>query len=186
MQEVEAVKSKEQIEAVSALLANHDPLYADIWKFGLNTALRIQDLLSIRFSDIDLQRHTITLTEQKTGKARTITLNNPALEIVQRRREQWPDDTYLFQSHSPRLRRGVIQPVSRVSVSRAFKRAGDTLNLKINTHSMRKTRGYMMHRAGEPIERICKMLNHSHPAVTMRYIGLESEDIANSYRELEL
>ena len=186
MNEVEAVKSTDQISAIAGLLANHDPIYTDIWKFGLNSALRIQDLLSIKFSDIDLERSSITLIEKKTGKTRTITLNKPALEIVHRRRVEWPDDNYLFQSHSPKLKRGAIQPVSRVSVSRAFKRAGDTLNLQINTHSMRKTRGYMMHKDGEPIERICKMLNHSHPAVTMRYIGLESEDIANSYREFEL
>jgi len=56
----------------------------------------------------------------------------------------------------------------------------------LGTHSMRKTRGYAMHKAGHSIESIAKVLNHSSPAVTMRYIGLVQQDIDDSYTELEL
>ena len=51
---------------------------------------------------------------------------------------------------------------------------------------MRKTRGYAMHKAGRSIEGIAKALNHSSPAVTIRYICLVQQDIDESYTELEL
>jgi len=50
---------------------------------------------------------------------------------------------------------------------------------------MRKTSGYAMHKAERSIESITKVLNHSSPAVTMRYIGLVQQDIDESYTELE-
>jgi len=186
MNTVEAVKTKEHITTIETLLRKKNPMYADIWKFGLNVGLRIQDMLAIQFDQLDLERRSYILREGKTGKGRTITLNPTAMEIVHRRRQENPTDRYLFQSHSPKLKRGVVQPISRVSVSRAFKEVGDSLRLNINTHSMRKSRGYAMHSEGVPIERISKILNHSHPAVTMRYIGIEAEDVARSYDEFEL
>lgn len=186
MNTVEAVKTAGEIGAVEALLRKKNTIYADIWKFGLNVGLRIQDLLAIQFDQLELKKRSYCLIEGKTGKSRAITLNPTAMEIVERRRQENPSDKYLFQSHSPKLKRGVVQAISRVSVSRTFKEVGDTLGLSINTHSMRKSRGYAMHKKGVPIERICKILNHSHPAVTMRYIGIEAEDVARSYDEFQL
>src|SRR4030042_165577 len=40
------------------------------------TGLRKSDLLSLKWKDIDLERGLIRITEQKTGKARNIVLNN--------------------------------------------------------------------------------------------------------------
>jgi integrase len=187
MKAVESVKTPDQLHAIEHLLsAKHGRIYADVWRLGLNTALRITDLLNIRYSNIDTGKRLYTLKEGKTGKARTITLNQTALAIVERRRSENPDDEFLFQSHSPKLKRGVVQPVSRVSVSRRFKAVGDELKLSVNTHSMRKSRGYAMFAAGKPIEYVSKVLNHSSTGVTMRYIGIEAEDIARSYDEFEL
>jgi hypothetical protein len=51
---------------------------------------------------------------------------------------------------------------------------------------MRKTRGYAMWVAGVPLEVIARVLNHSSPAVTMRYIGLEQADINKTYDDFIL
>ena len=64
-------------------------------------------------------------------------------------------------------------------VARVFKEVGErrSIGLKLGTHSMRKTRGWAMHKAGTPIELICRTLNHSSPAVTMRYLGITQEEV---------
>jgi len=184
MIEVEAVKTKGEIAAVEALLKkHHGQIYADIWKVGLNLSLRISDLLAIRYADLDLDRREFSLIEGKTGKKRCVRLNKNALKIINRRRKEWPEDTYLFQVHSNRAKG---KPVSRNSVSRAFKDAGDRIGLRINTHSMRKSRGYVMFADGVPIEKVSKVLNHSHPAVTMRYLGITNKEVMDSYDEYEL
>jgi len=151
--------NKQQIDLVHALLnTRYGPLYADIWKIGVNLSLRIGDLLSIKFDDLDLDNRSLTLTETKTGKRKDIRLNAPALAVIQRRRKEQPGDAYLFEVHSNRAKG---KPISRVSVARAFKDVGDSLGLNIGTHSMRKSRGKAMFDSGMPIEKISKVLNHA-------------------------
>ena len=187
MNQVESVKSSGEIAAIESVLnAKHGGIYADIWKLGLNVGLRISDLLNIKFDGVDIEKRVYKLSEGKTGKSKVVTLNNTAIEIITRRRTEKPGDVYLFQSHSPKLKRGTVQPISRVSVSRVLKRVGDDLGLSINTHSMRKSRGYAMFEGGLPIEHISKILNHSSTAVTLRYIGIEARDVARSYSDFEL
>ncbi len=64
MNEVEAVKTREEILAVSKLLSKFgsDDI-ADIWNIGLNLALRISDLLSVKYDDIDSKKNAITIEE---------------------------------------------------------------------------------------------------------------------------
>ena len=192
MQEVEAVKTGEQRQQVEAHLAAQDVIYLDIWKVGVNTALRISDLLAITMKDVqalDNDKPTLNIIEQKTGKHRKIVVNQTALDVIQRRLADYPNHAWLFQTEAAnRNRREPPKPINRRSVSRVFKKVGQKVAPKIalGTHSMRKTRGYAMHKAGRSIESIAKVLNHSSPAVTMRYIGLVQQDIDESYTELEL
>ena len=179
MQSVEAVQNPEQIGEIETLLKHHHgQIYADIWRIGLNLSLRISDLLAIRYSDIDLDNRSYTLKEGKTGKTRHIRLNDAALAVIQRRRKEWPDDIFLFQVHSNRAKG---KPIRRETVSRAFKDVGERLGIRLGTHSMRKTRGYIMHSRGVSLEMVAKVLNHSSPSVTMRYIGLEKEQVLQTY-----
>ncbi len=135
MNEVDAVKTRAEIAAIETLLRkHHGEIYADIWKIGLNLSLRISDLLAIRFADLNLDRREYNLVEGKTGKRRKIRLNNTALKIIEHRRKQHPEHAWLFQVESNRAKG---KPISRNSVSRAFKDAGDRIGLRINTHSMR-------------------------------------------------
>lgn len=192
MIEVEAVKTTEQRQQVEAHLAAQDPIYLDIWKVGVNTALRISDLLSLTMEDVrtlNLDQPALNIIEQKTKKPRKIVVNQTALAVMQRRLSEHPDHMWLFQSIAAnRDRRAEPKPINRRSVSRVFERVGQRIAPKVvlGTHSMRKTRGYAMHKAGRSIESIAKVLNHSSPAVTMRYIGLVQQDIDESYTELEL
>lgn len=81
-----------------------------------------------------------------------------------------------------------VKPINRRSVTRVFERVGQSVNprVKLGTHYMRKTRGYVMHKAGMRIEEISKAPGHSHTAVTMAYIGLDVEAVRRSFLEFEL
>ena len=192
MQEVEAAKTAQQRHQIEAHLAERGQIYADIWKIGVNTALRISDLLSLKMADVrrlDPKHPAIRLKEQKTGKTRKIIINTAALIVMRRRLDEYPKQVWLFQSDALNLnRRQPPKAINRRSVSRIFEQVGRSVEprLSLGTHSMRKTRGYAMHKAGKSIESIAKVLNHSSPAVTMRYIGLVQQDIDDSYTEFEL
>jgi len=183
MQTVNAI-SKPEIDTVHTVLNNKfGTLYADIWKVGVNMSLRISDLLSLRYDDLDIEGRAVQLVERKTGKKKTVRLNDSAIAIIKRRMQQYPSDTWLFEVHSNRAKH---KPISRVSVSRIFKEAGDMAGLSINTHTMRKSRGKAMFDAGVPIEKIAKVLNHSDTGVTLRYLGITQEAILKTYDEFEL
>jgi integrase len=186
MSAVEAIKSKRKIALVHTLLKKHGNRdYADIFKLGINVAFRITDLLSVEYKQIKLERNELTVIEGKTGKKRTVALNTAALAVIVQRRKDYPNDKYLFQSHS---RRGKTakKPIDRSSVWRKFQEVGMMADVDLGTHSMRKTRGYMMHANGFAIEEICRVLNHSTPAVTMEYIGLNKEQTLKTYHDLVL
>ncbi len=70
---------------------------------------------------------------------------------------------------------------NRIAVAKAFKAAGDESGIHLGTHSMRKTRAWVMHSAGISIEMICKVLNHSSPVITMAYIGLTQSETDATY-----
>jgi integrase len=183
MNSVEAC-NKSDIEVVHNLLKRrYKPIYADIWKAGVNMSLRISDLLAIKNKDLDIKKRSLKLIDQKTQRPNEVRLNAPALAIIQKRWKEHPNDIWLFQNHS---RRGNDKPITRGAVSTIFKEAGDILGLSINTHSMRKSRGMAMYEAGIPVETIAKVLNHSNPMHTRVYLGITREKVLNTYDQFEL
>jgi site-specific recombinase XerD len=184
MKTVDAVKTETEIKLIAHLLSKHKgEIYSDIWVIGINVALRISDLLAISMQEA--LKGSFTIIEAKTNKERKITLNATAKSVVERRQQTYPSDKYLFQVHSNRSKN---RPIGRNAVSKAFKEVGEmsSVEIALGTHSMRKTLGWMMHSKGASIERICRVLNHSHPAVTMRYIGLTDADTQAAYSEFEI
>lgn len=191
MQEVDAVKTSSQMVQIEAQLSDYPQIYSDIWRFGLNTALRISDLLSIRMSDVhtlDPDNPALVIIERKTRKPRKLLLNEAALGVIYRRSADQPADTWLFQSTSGVFRKTDPHPISRRAVSKVLESIGKKIKpaVRLNTHSLRKTRGWALYDAGYSIERICRILGHSSPSVTMRYIGLTQADIDQSYTDLVL
>ncbi len=194
MNEVEAVKTASQREQIEILLLTKGQIYIDVWKFGINTALRISDLLAISMDDVrklDPARPELRIIEGKTGKARTITINKGAQAVINRRLIDCPNDVWLFQSNyhlNRRDRQTNPKAITRRAVGRVFETVGKlvTPRVYLGTHSMRKTRGFAMHHMGRPIEEICKILNHANTSVTMRYIGLDADTVSRSYYDLVL
>ena len=157
--------------------------WGNYWWPIFSQALRISDLLTLKYADLNLDERSLKLTEVKTGKLKTIRLNSAAILVIVRRQQENPADTWLFQVHSNRAK---DKPVSRVSVSRVFKDAGELLGLTINTHSMRKSRGMAMYKDGVPVEKIAKVLNHSNTTSTLRYLGITQEEVLKTYDDYEL
>jgi integrase len=186
MAEVEAVKELDSIKLISHLLEIRcSKQMSDIWNIGLNLALRISDLLSIKFSDI--QGGRLVIKESKTGKLANIKLNDKVVKYVKRIQREHPMHIYLFQSYrNQQAINGMPRPLSSRSVTTAFALVGEELKLNLGTHSMRKTRGYHLYSQTKDIGRVMKMLRHGSEGVTLRYIGITQSDIDKDFVELEI
>ena len=62
-----------------------------------------------------------------------------------------------------------------------FKIEWTDLPEKVGTHTMRKTFGYHHYKKFKDIAILQKIFNHSSPQVTLRYIGIEQDQIDESY-----
>jgi hypothetical protein len=66
------------------------------------------------------------------------------------------------------------------AVSKMVKKWTVAINLKgsFGAHTLRKTWGYIQRTVhGVGFEIICKRYNHSSPAITMRYLGIEDREV---------
>lgn len=184
MSEVRALKDLHTVETVRRHFESmYNYKVESVWSLGLQLALRISDLLDIKYTDID-QNNEIRIIESKTGKKSNTVLNAKAQGIVAELRKQNPDDIYLFQATGNRVKR--IKPFSRQYITKAFKEVSNDLKLELGTHSMRKTRGYMMYKKTNDLAAVAKMLNHTGTASTLSYIGITREDVHQGFMDLEI
>lgn len=147
----------------------------------LNTALRISDILSLRwgqvynFSQREFYKY-VRIVEQKTQKENQIVLNQIIVETLKEYLNQNPQfgkNDYLFPSQ-----KGYNQPINRVQAYRIIHDAGTALGLegKISCHSLRKTFGYHAWKSGAEPALLMNVYNHSSFQITKRYLGIDQED----------
>jgi integrase len=180
MNTVQPIRNKRDIDRMKKALGNPRDLLLFI--FGINSSLRISDILKITVGDVRNQS-TLTLREQKTGKAKKFALNKSIMAAINSLvPADAPADTPLFPS-----RKGSAS-ITRVHAYRilneAAKRAG--INTEIGTHTLRKTFAYHAYKQGVDIVVLQSVLNHSSQRETLRYIGVVQDDIDNVYISVNL
>lgn len=173
---VEPIRDKIKIHQMHTLLSNKDKKYGLLLKFGLNTGLRISDILPIKLKDIynenGMFRDYFTLKEKKTGKEKKIKINAALRKEVEAyiNSKKLVSDSYLFAS-----RKG--KHIGRVQAYRVLKAAAEITGIEnFGTHSLRKTWGYWTYKISKyNIGLIMDTFNHSSPSITLRYIGINQD-----------
>jgi integrase len=173
---VEPIRDRELISQMYFYLANKDPRYGLLFKFGLNTGLRISDILPVQLKNLytiagDF-RDYFTLYEKKTGKEKKIKLNTALREAIRyyAQEENLMPESYLFWSKK-------ATHLGRVQAYRVLKEASEVLGIEnFGTHSLRKTWGYWTYKASQHnIGLIMDTFNHSSQSITLRYIGISQD-----------
>lgn len=147
-----------------------------LFLLGINSGLRVGDLLKIKVREIQGKK-VVSLREGKTGKRRTIHLGNIYDElnayINSLEASEW-----LFPS-----RKG-DGPITRVQAYRQLNKAALMVDISdgIGTHTLRKTFGYWHYKQFKDIAELQNILNHTHPQITLRYIGITDEQIESNLK----
>jgi integrase len=173
---VEPIRDKTKIKQMYQFLNGKNPKYGLLFKFGLNTGLRISDILSVRVGDILNEngqfRDYFVLKEKKTAKEKKIKLNNTLRKNIQDylKITHLDYNSFLFPS-----KKG--SHIGRVQAYRILKDAADILGIEnFGTHSLRKTWGYWTYKASKyNIGLIMDTFNHSSQYITLRYIGVNQD-----------
>lgn len=188
--------SSDDLKRIRELFAYRNvPVMLNILNIGVNIALRISDLLRLKFEDIKSD-NTIYIKEKKTGKSKTIKLNKTCQQSIKDlkrfyKKEGYKNHSkgYLFKSQQHQIRCDYKDvAITPYSVGRYLREARDLLGIEypIGTHSFRKTWGYNVYNKTKDIGLVMKALNHSSPAITLRYIGIEQETLNQTYDSFEI
>ncbi|MFH5187661.1 site-specific integrase [Paenibacillus sp. TAB 01] len=181
---VQPIRDREMIELIKNFLMKQSYRNYMMFVFGINTGLRIQDILKHRVMDV--MGVQIVMHEMKTGKRKIIEIN-PTL-----RRELDKYITYMKMKPTDYLfpsRQGGKgnKPIGRDMAYKIMRAAAREHNLvDIGTHTMRKTFGYHMYDKTKDITLVRKLLNHSDDSSTMSYIGLDQDAMNKAMKQFGL
>jgi site-specific recombinase XerD len=153
-----------------------------LWIMGTDNGLRASDLVKLKVHQVKDCKpgDTVTVIESKTQKPNVLVINksfHKALQTYLKEVDPDPED-YLFRSR--KFRKG--GHIKSQSVGHMVKSWAKAINLKGNygAHTLRKTWGYHQRiNHGVGFEIICKRYNHSSPAITMGYLGIEDKEVHN-------
>ncbi|WP_437828589.1 tyrosine-type recombinase/integrase [Niallia taxi] len=182
--DVQPIRRKSQIEDMKWALKRHcsERDYI-LFLIGINTGLRVSDILNLRKETIfklkSKKRKEFQIREGKTKKARAINITaifNEVFTYASKLDSQW-----LFPS-----RKG-DKPISKIQVYRLLQKAGEFAGIEaIGTHTMRKTFGYHFYKKTYNVAMLQEILNHSHPKITLTYIGISKEETDNELDNFSL
>jgi integrase len=174
---VSPIRNMHDVKSIRKLLADN-PRNLLLFVMGINNGLRVGDLLKLAVCQVNGLKvgGTLTIREGKTKKQNILVVNKGVHKALQNYliAVKPEDDNYLFES-----RKG-DKPLTIQSVNRLIKTWARAINLKGNygAHTLRKTWGYhqrITFHVG--FEILAKRFNHSSPAITMRYLGIEDKEV---------
>lgn len=188
MELVQPIRDKNKIEAIKKILKADNLRDYSLFVLGINSGLRISDLLNLKISDVaegKKIKDRISLREQKTGKTKDFPLGASSIKALKEyldSREDYTASDWLFPSQKGN------KPITRQHAWRILSEAAKTVGITeaVGTHTLRKTFGYWAFKGGVDITRIQKLLNHSSPGITLAYIGITREELDDVYLELNL
>jgi len=184
---VEPIRDKSKIKHLYQYLNGSSPKYAMIFKFDINTGLRISDIIPLKVNDIFNEkwqfREHLTLNEKKTAKERKIKLNETLRKCLHNyvKTQHLDLGDYLFGSQKGGY-------LGRIQVYKGLREAATVVGVEnFGTHSLRKTWGYWTYKISKyNIGLIMDTFNHSSPSITLRYIGINQDQKDELYSIVQL
>lgn len=187
MEFVDPIRSQKQIDNMKRFLKERSLRDWLLFTIGINSGLRISDLLQLTVEDVK-DRSRISIREQKTGKLKDFPLSdNSKRAISEYFKSEHLENGPLFPSRKVNGSRG-SGAISRQQAYQIINDAAREVGIKskVGTHTLRKTFGYHAYKQGVSLEIIQKLLNHSAPSVTLRYIGITKEELDSVYISINL
>ena len=170
MNTVQPIRDKNKIEEMKNELLKTGYRNYMMFVMGINTGLRIGDLLKLKVEDVKDKTH-ILLKEQKTKKSKRFMINTQLRIEIDKYIKNMKTSEYLFQSQ-----KGENKPIGRVQAYRILNKAARRIDLEeVGSHTLRKSMGYWHYQQYKDVALLQELFNHSAPSVTLRYIGINQD-----------
>ena len=132
--------------------------------------LRVSELVSLRWEQIDLKQGLLHVNRLKNGTASTHPVRGPEIRALRRLQREYPDTPYVFVTE----RKG---PLTTSTVRKLVARAGQKakITFPIHPHMLRHACGFKLANDGQDTRAIQHYLGHKNIQHTVRYTELTSE-----------
>lgn len=164
--------AQEAERLVKACKASASTQLAPIIQLLLLTGARKAEILTARWSNVDLDQRALYLPDTKTGKPRYVPLSADAVEVIKGLR-RWEKCDWL-----------VPNPVTRKPFT-DLKRPWDSARNKaglpdVRIHDLRHSAASFMVNSGVDLYAVGKILGHSSPDTTQRYSHLSQDTLLSA------
>jgi integrase len=151
----------------------------DIILFALNTGMRQDEILSLKWSQVDMLRRTVTLLETKNKEKRTIPLNQTALGLLRAKGKIRHISGYVFASEAG-------TKIHARNLLRAFYSARRKAGLEdVRFHDLRHTFATRLVQSGVDLYVVKELLGHKSLKMTMRYAHHYPESLRHGVNVLD-
>lgn len=178
---VQPIRSLEEIQRMKDSLIRYCS-YRDyfLFVFGINVGLRVSDILPLRVQDVRDKTH-IKIKEHKTGKFRTIYVNQYLHEEIDKYTASMKPQELLFPS-----RKGNGH-ITSTQAYRTLQKAAEMSGIEnVGSRTLRKTFGYHHYQRYRDLAVLQEIFSHSSVSLTKRYIGITQDEIENTLKDFSL
>lgn len=140
--------------------------------------LRVSELVSLKWSQIDLESGYIHVVRRKSGVCATHPLFGAELRALRRLQRDYPLTDYVFVSERK-------APLTDHTFRKILKRAGEEakLSVPIHPHMLRHSTGFKLANDGTDTRSIQHYLGHKNIQHTVRYTELASTRFKNFWKD---
>ncbi len=148
-------------EEEKSLLQNASPYLQDLIRFALNTGLRIGEIFSFRWSNVDLQKGILSVFAPKTQRIREVPVNSETRKVLEAWRLHKKSEFVFYNPETGKpfvdLKNGFALACKKAVIS------------GVTWHTLRHTFATRLVGSGVDIVTVKELLGHSSISVTMRY-----------------
>jgi type 1 fimbriae regulatory protein FimE len=140
--------------------------------------LRVSELVSLRWDQVDLDQALVHIVRRKNGMPAVHPLRGPELRALRRLRRDYSDSAYVFVSE----RKAPLTPDAvRKIVARAGQQAG--LAFPVHPHMLRHAAGYKLANGGHDTRAIQHYLGDRNIQHTTRYTELAPDRFRDFWQD---
>jgi integrase len=148
-------------EEEKALLQNAIPYLQDLISFALNTGLRIGEIFSLRWSNVDLQKGILAVFASKTQTIRETPINSETRRVLEAWNLNKKNENVFY---NPQTGKPFVDLKTGFAI--ACEKSGIS---GVTWHTLRHTFASRLVNSGVDIVTVKELLGHSSISVTMRY-----------------
>jgi len=179
---VEPIRDLKAIKRIKKLYSDN-PRNLCLFTFGINTAYRANEILSLTVEQVDYLQagDRLEIKQSKTGKHRSVTVNQTVVDAIDNWLKVHPDrrpSAPLFPSK--KTGEALTVPAIHKLVKGWCREVG--LKGNYGSHTMRKTWGYHQRvQNNQPIPLLMSAFGHTTQAQTLEYLCIQEEEIQDLY-----